>query len=399
MQADICVVMAYDLSVFIAVELERRQALGRFITGTPQWRMRDPQLMLGQLPQKGHLVNLTIPEYIWQAARRLPVDTLWPALKQHIVDLGLDLRFQLFDYLSSFQLSQCNLLISDGAGSGRCLQAAKRRGAVSVLLAGSTHPRFRRRLLSEERERFGVDYRVGFSDAVTERLCDSLEQFDYVDAASEFVRQSFIQEGFSPDRLTKNPYGTDVDHFRPAPKSDDVYRVLFVGLVGLRKGIQYLLPAFQKVARKDWELHIVGPVENDIRHILAQYEGLFKYTPGISMRDLPTVYNNASVMAFPSIEEGLARVIPQAMACGLPTIITHNSGGDELVRDGVEGFIVPHRDVEVLAERIDRLGCDDGLRAEMGRRARSRTEQFTWHAYARRFVDIYEGIVTEGLDI
>jgi len=395
MRADICVIMAYDVSVIIAVELERRQALGRFITGTPRWRMRDPQLMLGQLPEKGHLVNLTIPEYIWQVARRMPIDTLWPALKQHVVDLGLDLRFQLFDYLSSSRLSRCDLLISDGAGTGRCVQAAKRRGAVSVLLAGSTHPRFRRRLLSEERERFGVDYRVGFSDAVTERLCDSLEKFDYIDAASEFVRQSFLQEGYSPDCLIKNPYGADVGHFRPEPKSDTVYRVLFVGLVGLRKGIQYLLPAFQEVARKDWELHIVGPVENDIRHILAHYEGLFKYTPGISMRDLPTIYNNASVMVLPSIEEGLARVIPQAMACGLPTIITPNSGGDELVRDGVEGFVVPPRDVEVLAERIERLGSNEDLRAKMGQRARSRAEQFTWHTYAKRFVDTYERVVAE----
>jgi glycosyltransferase involved in cell wall biosynthesis len=384
--------LAPYFTLHLAAELERRGSLERFITGFPKWHMTKPELRLGRLPSTG-LVTLPISEYIWQIAKRWPAGRHFPRLHQRVAELGQQARFEVFGYMASRRLGTCNLVIMDGGGTGRLIKAARERGAVTVLLAGSTHARFRERLLREERERNGVAYRSSFSPQQTDELCAETEQYDYIDAASEFVRQSFLQEGIPPGRMKRHAYGTDTDYFRPGPKQDSVFRVLFPGLVGLRKGIQYLLPAFKKVARPGWELLVMGPIEGDARDLLVKYDGTFQYSPGVPMSALRDVYVNASVMVMPSIEEGLARVIPESMACGLPVIITPNSGGEEHVTDGVEGFVVPIRDVESLAGRIEQLGNDADMRAEMGRRARARIEQHDWRDYAREFVDTYEEIV------
>ena len=87
----------------------------------------------------------------------------------------------------------------------------------------------------------------------------------------------------------------------------------------------------------------------------------------------------ADVFVFPSLFEGSAVVTYEALACGLPCVVTPNAGS--VVRDGVEGFIVPPRNVAALAERMERLGSDPQLRAEYAAAARVRALEFDWQRY------------------
>jgi glycosyltransferase involved in cell wall biosynthesis len=91
------------------------------------------------------------------------------------------------------------------------------------------------------------------------------------------------------------------------------------------------------------------------------------------------VYQQADVFTFPTIEEGSALVTYEALACGLPVVTTPNAGS--VVRDGVEGLLVPIRNVEALAAALECLRADERLRREMGRAARARAEEFTWDGY------------------
>ena len=107
--------------------------------------------------------------------------------------------------------------------------------------------------------------------------------------------------------------------------------------------------------------------------------------------DPVAAYNSASVFVFPSVDEGSAKVTYEAMACGLPLIVTPNAGS--LAIDGEHGFIVPTRSVEALMEKL--LYCYENRSAaqELGRAGRRYIEQFTWDAYEKKLIEVYQGLL------
>jgi glycosyltransferase involved in cell wall biosynthesis len=101
-----------------------------------------------------------------------------------------------------------------------------------------------------------------------------------------------------------------------------------------------------------------------------------------------------------SLEEGLALVLAQAMAMGLPIIATPNTGASDLITDGVEGFLVPVRDPDAALAKLALLATDPALRRKMGRRARVRVETgFSWTDYGDRTVVAYQGALQSRLTV
>lgn len=99
---------------------------------------------------------------------------------------------------------------------------------------------------------------------------------------------------------------------------------------------------------------------------------------------MPEIYQRADVLVLPSLAEGSALVVLEAMSSGLPVVVTPNVGADA-VRDGVEGFVVPIRSPELIAQRLSTLSEDSELRHSMGKRARSRVAQFSWLKFRENF--------------
>jgi glycosyltransferase involved in cell wall biosynthesis len=110
--------------------------------------------------------------------------------------------------------------------------------------------------------------------------------------------------------------------------------------------------------------------------------------------ELHKYYSQGSVFCLASIQEGLAMVLPQAMACGLPVICTTHTGGEDMVRDGQDGFIVPIRDVEALKERILFFYTNRDACKEMGYSAQQRVKSgYTWVDYGNRMIGEYKRIL------
>ena len=151
-----------------------------------------------------------------------------------------------------------------------------------------------------------------------------------------------------------------------------MFRILFVGSVSVRKGIGYLLEAVRPlVRRRRVELWLVGAVSPDAAPLLARNADLFEHRGFVAPERLAQTYSQGSVLVLPSVEEGLARVQAQAMACGVPVIATPNTGSEDLFTDGVEGFIVPARDARAIRDRIEWLLDHPAERERMGFAARS----------------------------
>jgi glycosyltransferase involved in cell wall biosynthesis len=116
----------------------------------------------------------------------------------------------------------------------------------------------------------------------------------------------------------------------------------------------------------------------------------------VPQSELKTLMSRSHVMALPSVEEGLAMVQAQAMACGCPVIATTNTGAEEIITDGAEGFIVPIRDVDALAGRLQYMADHPDERAAMGQKALAKVQGFGgWRAYGDRAMAIYEEAVAE----
>jgi glycosyltransferase involved in cell wall biosynthesis len=244
-------------------------------------------------------------------------------------------------------------------------------------------------ILAEEYARWGVPYQR-IDPRIVERELQEYDECDYVFIPSTFSYHTFLQKGVPDAKLARVPYGVDLNLFRPVPKEDDVFRILYVGTLSLRKGIPYLLEAIAPLKLPRFELYFIGSISPEVRPFLAKYEGQYRYLGVIPRINLYRYYSQGSVLVLASIEEGLALVQAQAMACGLPVIATPHSGAEDLFTNGVEGFIVPIRNSEAIRERILYLYHNNELREEVARAALRRARSFRgWDNYGQTILDRY----------
>lgn len=292
----------------------------------------------------------------------------------------------LYDRWAERHVASCDVFHGWGNFSLKSLRRANQLGAVTVVERASSHPRYQYHLLREEYGRWGRGFRL--PAAALQRAEAEIRQADYVLIPSDFVRNSFCAEGIPDSKLLQLPFGVDVERFRPVPaERNGPFRALFVGQVGIRKGVPYLLDTWRQLGWDDAELWLLGRTSSVVNEMLDRDS-----PPGIRqlgyVDDPVSVYQQVDVFVFPTIEEGSALVTYEAMACGLPVITTPNAGS--LVRDGEDGFIVPIRDTDTLAARLEKLRAEPMLRRTMGQSARRHIEPFTWKCYGDRLVHLYD---------
>ncbi len=241
-----------------------------------------------------------------------------------------------------------------------------------------------RRIMREEAERFPelspVLQAIHEPEWKTERKQRELALADHVFVASRVTRESIERLGIAANKISVIPYGAPVDYFSPQPKPDEKFRALFCGLIGPRKGVHYLLDAWSQLKLRDSELLMVGGMQFP-RDWWRRHGNGAVLAGSVPHADLNAYYSSASVLVFPSLIEGFAMVLLEAMACGVPIIATPNTAAPDIITDGVEGFIVPIRDVEMLKDRIQWCHDHPEELKEMGRAARRLAEKYDWNRY------------------
>ena len=226
-----------------------------------------------------------------------------------------------------------------------------------------------------------------------ERKQREIELADHIFVASSVTKKSLLEIGIQEEKITVIPYGAPVDYFQPQPKPDDCFRALFVGRVSPRKGAHYLLQAWQDLKLANAELVFVG--QNLFpTGWLEQYKNICRHVPSVPHFLLNQYYSSASVFVFPSLIEGFALVLLEAMACGIPIITTPNTAGPDIITDGVEGFIIPIRDVEAIKEKLEWCYSHPQELAEMGRAARRKAEELNWGLYRQRLANKVQSLLT-----
>jgi hypothetical protein len=280
-----------------------------------------------------------------------------------------------------------NALYSFDNGDLEVIREAKRRGMV-VVYEQVICPDVGR-ILRQERALFpGIELQDS-EELVESGIRRDLEVWnlsDVVLAASDFVRDSLIRLGCPADRIALVPYGLH-DDWMAEPVPPVPGRVLFVGSVGLRKGNHYFAEACRLLRDRgvQTDFRVVGPF--DRRGGSSQSEGLASpifegphYVGQVPRAQVREEFARADVFAFPTVAEGFGLAHLEALACGVPVVTTPNCGS--VVRDGVDGFVVPIRDTVALADRIQQIVLDRALRERMSRNARERAAQYSWKHYS-----------------
>lgn len=257
-------------------------------------------------------------------------------------------------------------LFYNGSGLTSC-RIAKRKGIITVVEAVNSHLEYQEFLLKEEYEKLNLKW-IPFHKLERNRRLNEYDEADYILVPSEFVKRSFIEKGFPENKLIKVPFGFD-NHNNTEMKDvievKAVFTVLFVGSISVRKGLRYLIQAFKMLELVNKRLIIVGPkdAESGIDDIELTEDIIFKGV--LKGDDLANEYRLADVFCLPTLEEGMALVQGEALSYGLPLITTTNSGGDELITDGQEGFIVPIRDPQAIYYKLKLLSFDSELLQKM----------------------------------
>jgi len=367
----------------LAGELQRLSCLSGLITSYPVFEAVKYGIDKGKVQS---LLSFEILERLWN---RFP----------GLIKSSCDLRYLIcehYDHAASKLIPEdSDIFVGWSSFSLHSLRHSKMRGLKTVLERGSSHIQFQNEILREEYDRFGVKGELPHPKVVEKELAEYAEA-DYISVPSMYVKQTFLDRGYPEGKIIHVPYGVDLKNFRRIPKQDNTFRVIHCGALTLRKGVHYLLQAFAELTLPDVELWLIGTISQEIKPFLARYASdkirLFGPLP---QANLFKYYSQGSVFCLASIEEGLAMVQAQAMACGLPVICTTNTGGADIIRDGVDGFVVPIRDVNALKEKLVYLYKNPEFRRAMGESAHNRVVAgFSWGDYGTRMCHIYSGILS-----
>jgi glycosyltransferase involved in cell wall biosynthesis len=217
---------------------------------------------------------------------------------------------------------------------------------------------------------------------------------DRIVVPSSFACETLIENHVPAHKITVIPFGVDLGAFRPASRPDTSrpMRFIFLGALGVRKGLPVLLEAWRSLASLGAELWLVGSVKATHAHLIPPLKGL-RQIGKVPHEELPALLSQCDVLVFPSYFEGLAQVQLEALAAGLPIIATNASGATDLIADGREGYIIPVGDAEALCEAMLNFIKGTADLAVMSPAARLCAERYSWEAYGDRWMALLDQVV------
>lgn len=269
-------------------------------------------------------------------------------------------------------------------------QKAKLKGCVVVAENINTHQSASRRILDQEYKRLGLVPTHGISEQNGAVESEKLEYVDYVFSPSPAVTQSLMDANIGLEKIIPCSYGlseSDLIDSSSADRSarDSKFVAIFVGRIGIRKGVHLLLDYWVKSGVQG-TLKLVGNIEADARHLIEPYLARPDIQHVGYCKDLRPLYQEADVFLFPSLEEGSPLVTYLSLGAGLPAVVSPMGAGG-VIRDGIDGVVLEPVDEEGWIAALRNMVSDPRYRARLGENARSNAEEYLWDRVGKRRLD------------
>jgi starch synthase len=371
----------------LARQLHRQGMLEAIFTGYPRWKLKNEELPPEKVKTFPWIRTLLMAKWRfgWEHGW-LDRELNWfatEALENHVAS----------------NLPDCDVLVAISGAGLKTSRVVKARGGRYICDRGSTHVRFVERILREEFNRWGQAFPEIDPRAVAKEEIE-YEAADVITVPSRFCVRSFVEMGVPQEKVRKIPYGVELSRFRKvADAPQDRFEVLFVGQVSFQKGVPYLLEAFKRLKHPNKRLRVVGAMSNEMRVFLRDRQAdHVEFVGAVAQAELVPIMSTGHVLVLPSIQDGFGLVLGQAMACGCPVICSSNTGGEELFCDGREGFVVPIRDADAIATRLEELCQDPRLRNQMSEAAIRRVNQIGgWDDYGGKYGELCRELCSPAL--
>ena len=220
---------------------------------------------------------------------------------------------------------------------------------------------------------------------------EMLDDTDYVLAPSQFVRQSFLDHHFPPGRILQNVYPVDLSCFTPprnARLAERPLTIINTGMISLRKGAPYMFEAFRLIHQRhpSTRFMLTNTIHDSAREIVSRYSDLpIDWAPPLGQAQLAERLRSADIFMLLSIEEGLVRTALEAMACGLPVILTPNTGANDFTSPDLNGEVVPIRNSQSAAAAALKW-ADRALAGEI-KQNDFVAERLSFQCFQTRFLD------------
>lgn len=303
--------------------------------------------------------------------------------------------------ISQYIPKETDFFIGMSSFSLEALQYCKQHGIKCAVDHASIHQSEERILLREEAKIWGLPLpKHTTPDWVIEKENQEFATADYIFLPSSSAKKSLMNQGIPESKIFINPYGVDISAFKPGKKTDDVFRVVQVGNVTLGKGVLTLIEGFKLANIPNSELVFIGPglesfgLKNKIETMKADN---IKFHPAVPQNELYKHFAQASVSALASIADGFALVVIQSMACGIPAIVTENVGSKDLISHGENGYVVPIRSPEAIAQHLRYLASNPEKLKDMSAKAlKTISESCSWDLYGQRLTQFIKNIENNG---
>lgn len=273
------------------------------------------------------------------------------------------------DYLFStifFTKSQINII---GFGNPACklIKKSQKENIKTIYFLNTNSPKEKEKIFSEYKK-FGLEkiYEKEHPN-ITKKINQNIRDSDYVGCLSHFQKQNYLKEGIlHENKSIIIPMGVDTSVFYPQNQKKDKFVVIGVGNNFIIKGFKYLIEAFNNLNLKNSELWLVGDLDKSLISKIIKLELNNLIYNNIKEFDLPNLYNKSSIFCLPTLTEGAPAVIPQAMSCGLPILVTKNCQGPEVIDNNQNGFIIDEKNSKSIEDKILFLYNNPQVRDKMG---------------------------------
>jgi glycosyltransferase involved in cell wall biosynthesis len=331
----------------LAKEFFRRDALGAYLSGYPAWRLRPP----AGFPLRVHPVRTVITYGLLRLPAKLRPN---PNRLFRWQDAGFD-RAAAADVAATGS----EIIHAMPGQALHTFRAARAAGIETCLNHASGPVRQQVAILEREWARRGIDSKGlhRFDESYFRQEQEEYALADWHCAASTLVRDQLVAAGVRHERIWVAPYGADLAVFHPPPDrtARATARFVFAGQLTLRKGLRTLFDAFAAAPLgADATLDCYGAIAPDARNVLhrAQDDRRIRCHGAVTQRDLAAAFRAATAVILPSQEEAFGLVIPQALSCGAPCIVSDRVGAQDLIRPHRNGSVFPVDDVAALAAEM-----------------------------------------------
>lgn len=278
----------------------------------------------------------------------------------------------------------------------KTFKRAKSLGAITILDLAQTHTHFIKMLRIEFpffRDITGGDY---FFHRISNRKLKEYDLADYILTLSTLAKQSLIENGINPQKIRVINLGFNPNQFFAKNNYNSLLnrplRIIFTGIVTQRKGVNIIASCAKKIIHLPIDFIIIGPKDDGF--IFIDNVPNIKYISYLQHNNLVDEFHSSDVFVLPSYLDSWGMVVIEAMACGLPVIVSENTGAKDAVTNEC-GFIIPINDEIALREKIEYFYYNRSEIERMGKNARKQSERYTWDNYYKQINEFIDSITVK----